>query len=330
MRKALVVGIDYYTEDHVTDLNGAVNDARSVAGVLGRNADESVNFSARLLAATDPSTAVTRRGFKDAVLELFAGDSEIALLYFSGHGYIEDTGGGYLCASDCKDGDDGLSLAEIMTAAHKSKAQNKIIILDSCHSGVTASSPLKPDMVEISDGMTILTASTADQYSMESGGAGVYTTLLVDAMNGAAANLLGEVTPGSVYAHIDQSLGPWAQRPVFRTNVTKFISLRTAKAPLELWHLQQLPALFSSPTTRIQLDPSYEPERPETESPSVPSPNPVNTAAFGVLQKHASVGLVSPGGASKPHMYHAAMESKWCELTALGQHYWRLAKEGLL
>lgn len=330
MRKALVVGIDYYTEEHVTNLSGAVNDASRVAGVLGRNADESVNFSARLLTATSPATAVTRRSFKEAVLELFAGNSEIALLYFSGHGYIEDTGGGYLCASDCNDGDDGLSLAEIMTAAHNSQAQNKIIILDSCYSGVTASSPLKPGLAEISDGMTILTASTADQYSMETGGAGVYTTLLVDALNGAAANLLGDVTPGSVYAHIDQSLGPWAQRPVFRTNVTKFISLRTAKAPLELRHLQQLPVLFSSPTVQIQLDPSYEPERPEAGPVSVPPPDPVNTAAFAVLQKHESVGLVRPVGASKPHMYHAAMESKRCELTSLGQHYWRLAKEGLL
>jgi len=41
----------------------------------------------------------------------------------------------------------------------------------------------------------------------------------VDALGGAAANLVGDVTPGSVYAHIDQSLGPWAQRPVFKTNV---------------------------------------------------------------------------------------------------------------
>jgi len=37
---------------------------------------------------------------------------------------------------------------------------------------------------------------------------GVFTGLLVDALSGGAANLVGDVTPGSVYAHIDQSLGP--------------------------------------------------------------------------------------------------------------------------
>jgi len=36
----------------------------------------------------------------------------------------------------------------------------------------------------------------------------VFTGLLVDALSGGAANLVGDVTPGSVYAHIDQSLGP--------------------------------------------------------------------------------------------------------------------------
>ena len=56
--------------------------------------------------------------------------------------------------------------------------------------------------------MTILTASTKEQDASEKNGSGVFTTLFVDALNGAATNLVGDVTPGSVYAHVDQSLGP--------------------------------------------------------------------------------------------------------------------------
>lgn len=329
MRKALIVGIDHY--QHLDSLHGAVNDARGVRDVLERHADGSVNFTTpQLLTATDPDTAVTRRQLKDAVVELFAGDAEIALFYFSGHGYIEDTGGGYLCASNCDSGDDGLSLAEVMTAAAQSRAQNKVIILDSCHSGVTGGSPLDPNVAHISDGMTILTASTAEQYAMETGGAGVFTSLLIDALEGGAANLLGAVTPGSVYAHIDQSLGPWAQRPAFKTNVKKFISLRTAKALVDLADLQQIAVLFSTPTTRFPLDPSFEPHRAGNEATTVPPPDPVHTAQFAMLQRHESVGLVRPVGASEPHMWHAAMESAACELTTLGRHYWRLASQRLL
>ena len=163
---------------------------------------------------------------------------------------------------------------------------------------------------------------------MENNGSGVFTTLLVDALNGAAANLLGQITPGSVYAHIDQSLGPWAQRPVFKTNVKTFVSLRTADAPVELTHLKRITELFDEPTKKLSLDPSYEPFRAGNEDSSVPEPNPVNTANFAVLQRLARVNLVRPVGAE--HMWNAAMESKACELTVLGQHYWRLVDEELI
>lgn len=62
--------------------------------------------------------------------------------------------------------------------------------------------------------MTILTASTDEQYASEDAAGGIFTNLVVDALAGAAANLVGDITPGSVYAHVDQSLGPWEQRPV--------------------------------------------------------------------------------------------------------------------
>ena len=47
---------------------------------------------------------------------------------------------------------------------------------------------------------------------------------------------------------------------------------------------------------------------------------------FKNLQKLESVGLVCPVG--EEHMYYAAMNSKSCKLTPLGQHYWNLVKSG--
>lgn len=327
MRKALIVGIDHY--DHLSPLNGAVNDANSVKGVLERNADGTLNFSTPLLlTGTGPATLVTRDELRDAVEELFNDDADIALFYFAGHGYIDDTGG-FLCASDCKSGHDGLALSEVMAMANQSKAKNKVITLDSCHGGIAGSNAVAKQVAEISDGVTILTASTADQYAMETGGgSGVFTSLLVDALSGAAANLVGAITPGSVYAHIDQSLGNWAQRPVFKTNVKKFVSLRETEAPIELADLQKLTTLFKDPTTQLDLDPSYEPERSGGEDPSVPPPDPAHTADFSVLQNLVKVNLVRPVNA--PHMWHAAMGSTACELTVLGQHYWKLVKQNLI
>ncbi|MDQ0241258.1 caspase family protein [Arthrobacter bambusae] len=326
MRKALVVGIDYY--DRIGSLSGAVNDAYSVKAALERHADGTLNFTQpKLMAGTGPASTVTRSELREAVEELFRDDAEISIFYFSGHGYI-DGAGGFLCASDCQAGHDGLSLNDVMTFANKSPAKNKVIILDSCHSGVVGGNPVVAQVAEINEGVTILTASTADQYAMETGGSGVFTSLLVDALNGAAANLVGEVTPGSVYAHIDQSLGPWAQRPVFKTNIKKFVSLRKADAAVELADLQKLTALFDEVTAQLQLDPSYEPERSGAEDESVPLPDPAKNADFAVLQALVKVNLVRAVGA--PHMWHAAMESKACELTVLGQHYWKLVKQDLI
>ncbi|MEV4736056.1 MULTISPECIES: hypothetical protein [unclassified Microbacterium] len=181
---------------------------------------------------------------------------------------------------------------------------------------------------DIREGVTILSASTANQYADETNGAGVFTTSFVDALNGAASNLVGDVTPGSVYAHVDQSLSNWQQRPVFKTNVKSFVSLRKATPPISLAQLHQLTEIFPDPNAHLPLDPAFEPERCGDTDPSIPAPDPTKTAVFATLQSYVKVNLVRPVDA--PHMYHAAMESKACELTVLGEHYWRLVNERLI
>jgi hypothetical protein len=328
MRKALIVGIDSYAS--VSPLHGCVNDSFAVKAMLDRHADGSVNFGVKHMAAAGPTDQVGRDDLRQAIESLFAGDGEVSLLYFAGHGHIESTGG-YLCSSEVKTGNDGVLLAEIMIMANRSKVQNRVIILDSCHSGVAGGSALQQNVAEISDGVTILSASTADQYASEENDAGVFTNLLVDALGGAAANLVGDVTPGGVYAHVDQSLGPWAQRPVFKTNVKRFVSLRKVQPPLELAELRRISEFFPNPGHQFQLDPTYEPERHESwavNPQGIPAPDPDHNAAFKILQKFNRVGLLVPEGA--PHMWHAAMESKTLRLTALGEHYRRLAAKGLI
>lgn len=328
MRKALVVGIDYYTD--VSPLFGCVNDSFAVKAMLDRHADGSVNFGVKHLVATGKNKLCNRDELRQAIEELFAGDGEVSILYFAGHGHIEATGG-YLCSSDVKTGNDGVPLAEIMIMANQSKIQNRVIILDSCHSGVTGGSALQQKVAEVSDGVTILTASTAEQYATEEDGAGIFTSLLVDALGGAAGNLVGDVTPGGVYAHVDQSLGPWSQRPVFKTNVNRFVSLRKVQPPLELTELRRISEFFPASGFNFQLDPTYEPERHNSWAANpqgIPAPIPEHNAVFELLQKYNRVGLIVPESA--PHMWHAAMESKTVRLTVIGEHYRRLADKGLI
>lgn len=326
MRRALVVGIDYYAS--ASPLYGCVSDANAIGNILERHADaeQTTNFSIRRLLARGATDAVTRADLTDRVRELFATDCDIALFYFAGHGHLDVTGG-YLWASDTRRGDDGLLLDVVLRYANRSPAKNKIIILDSCHSGIAGSAPDTPQLAEIQEGVTILTASTETQYATERNGTGLFTSLLLDALGGSAANLIGEISPGSIYAHIDKSLGAWEQRPVFKTNVKRFVSLRNVRPSIRLPDLQKLVELFPSPGYRLQLDPSFEPEL-TGRRPDMPPPDPENTAKFAILQRYNRVNLLVPIDA--PHMWHAAMESRACRLTVLGEHYRRLVEQKLL
>ncbi len=321
MRKALIIGINHYSSG--SDLYGCVNDAYSVKSILERNSDGSVNFDCKLITASSSRESIERGELKDAVQELFSSKTEIALFYFAGHGHIEATGG-YLLASDAKRGDDGLSLNEVLVFANNSPATNKIIILDSCHSGIAGNQPTVPDSALLAEGITILTASTSDQYASEEEGSGVFTALLVDALSGSASNILGDITPGSVYAHIDQSLGAWEQRPVFKTNVRNFVSLREVAPSINLEELRMIHKLFPLPGFEFQLDPTFEPELKGRDK-GMPDPIEENTRIFSILQKYNRLNLLVPVEA--PHMWHAAMERKKCKLTALGEHYRRLSEK---
>ncbi len=313
LRKGLIVGVNYY--ENCLSLNGCVADAISVKEALERNANGTLNFSIQTVLADSDSSKISRGQLKEKIRDLFDGDSDIALFYYAGHGYIEDTGG-YLVTSEATNGDDGLALAEIMTIANESKAKNKMIILDSCHAGIVASSLINNDFAQISEGMTILTACGKTQYATERNGHGVFTSLLVDALLGGASNLVGDITPGGIYAHIDQALGPWEQRPVFKTNVKSFISLRRNIPPISLGDLQEITKIFTNNVDEFKLNPSFEP----TEDSYVEA----NGKQFKILQNYVRVNLVRPIGAE--HMYYAAINSKGCKLTTLGVHYWNLVK----
>jgi hypothetical protein len=312
MRKALVVGINDYPN---APLRGCVNDANAIASIFETHGDGSPNFGIKLIAS--PSETVTRAKLKGEIEALFSGDPEIALLYFSGHGVINSLGG-YIVTTDFKKYDEGVSMDDILKLANQSKAKDKIIILDCCHSGAFGSPTIVgSNIAQLSEGLSVLTASRDSESALEINGCGIFTALVVNALQGGAADLRGHITPGSIYSYVDQALGPWDQRPIFKTNVTRFTSLRTIAPPVPLATLRKLIVYFPTPQDAHALDPSYE----FTE----PTANPDKVAIMKDLQQFASVGLVLPVG--EEHMYFAAKNSKSCRLTAPGFQYWRLVKE---
>jgi hypothetical protein len=320
--KALVVGIDAYAQ---APLYGCCNDASSVGALLGRNEDGSPNFTVR-----EEFNVTTQRDLRKMVRELFAGAADMALFYFSGHGYLGEEGG-YLVLPDFDDGNEGLRTKELLEIANGSPASNRIIILDCCHAGDIASGNQEQSgPPPIKRGTTILAACSEREVSLESDGHGVFTSLLIEGLKGGAAGITGAVTPGSIYAYIDRSLDAWEQRPIFATNVRNFIPVRSCRPPVAHDILRKIPQYFISPDHEFRLDPSYE----DTNSPiiqhEIVQPYAVvdNVAIFKELQELHKVGIVTPVG--EQYMYFAAMHSKSCKLTPLGRHFWEVAKKGLI
>jgi hypothetical protein len=311
MGKALLVGINNYI---LCPLMGCVNDAASLSNLLERNADGSLNFETRL-----ETNVPTKAKLREMLEELFASKEDTVLFYFAGHGAVNHYGGKIL-TPDFKKYDEGISMDEILNMVNLSPATNKIIILDCCHAGVFGALPVTGNaMAHLAEGVTILTACRDSEKAKEMNGQGLFTSLLLDALSGGAADLRGIITPGSVYAYVDRALGRWYQRPVFKTNVTSFNTLRTVLPQVAPEVLRKISKYFPTALHRYALDPSFEYTNGDIATAE-------NIAIFKDLQKFESIGLIIP--VEEEHMYWAAQNSKCCELTTVGRHYWKLAKEG--
>jgi len=216
----------------------------------------------------------------------------------------------------------GLPLAEIMGKVAVSPVREVILILDCCFAGAAGGVPqLGLADASLRSGVSILAASRGDQTAAETGaGRGLFSTLLCGGLAGGAADVLGKISVAGLYAYLDESFGPWDQRPVFKANVDRLHELRVCRPAVPLDELRLLPELFFSADHELALDPSYEPE----EKPS----NAEHERVFGTLQRYRAAKLVVP--VDEEHMYWAAMHRTGCKLTPLGQHYRRLASEGRL
>lgn len=330
MKRALVVGIDAYPN---SPLRGCVNDAIAVSQLLATNGDGSPNFSVRTLTSSDAD--VTNECLFRSIGDLFSGDDvEVAVFYFAGHGIISpETDAGYIVAQDGRPGSWGLSFGDILGLANRAhpKIRSSVIILDCCHSGyageVGSLHVGSPSV--LGKGVTILTASHRDSLAAEGNRSGVFTDILIDGLQGGCSDVRGNITPASLYSHVDQTLGAWEQRPIYKANVQNFITLRQVLPRVSDDILRHLPLYFPDPTSVFPLDPSYEPDRQNVPAELRDLPvDEDHVRIFKELQKCNRHGLVVPVDAE--HMYYAAIQSKGCRLTAIGAHFRKLAEMKLI
>lgn len=329
-KAALVVGINFYKG--AGNLKGCVNDAEAITELLSYHENGEQNFQVKDLYATSQEKPLTSKILITEIKELFSNQhNDTVLFYFSGHGGMTSDNVGYIVTSDTNSIKTAILMTDLITIVNSSPVKNKIIIMDTCHSGAMGNhAELLEQGSWIGEGVTILTASSKEQVSLESGSDllnrhGVFTRLLIDALEGGAASILGQITPGSIYSHVDKALGNFGQRPIFKTNTNRFIEIRKVKASVDIRELRELSNIFQDSTEELQLDQTYEldkdvPDTYKDKKPCIPDHNRI----FRILQNLNRVNLIVPIGVKD--MYYAAMDEKSCKLTPLGQFYWNLVR----
>ena len=326
MKNALVVGINNYPNN---ELCCCVNDANEVAKLLEFNEDGNRNFS--IIKLLDEEA--TYDNILNNIDIVFKDDSDISIFYFSGHGY-DDKDDGKICTIDYLTQHMGIGFNTLISHIRSSKCKNKIIILDCCHSGRIGNFSMIGDCTVLELGTTILTACNTCELAAEDKEHGLFTKLLIDALQGGASDIFGRITPGSIYSYIDSSLGNYDQRPLFKSHVKSFVTIRTTTAKMSFDEMRKLMALFNNENTLFNLNPSFEPTNylgsKDIGENDLKKPYFLeeNGDTFYLLQKAVSNGLVKPSHAK--HMFYAAMNYDTCELTTIGKHYWWLVKNKIV
>lgn len=317
MRAALLYGIDGYSTD---PLVGCADDAERIATLLSHHDNGRPNFECHTHCAPVGSTnKVTVETIADELGSVLGNRPDTLLIYFSGHGDNDDLGTLLVTQRG------SYALRDLITRANNALhggnvKREVIIILDCCFSGGAGQTPVVEDNTAvIAEGLTILAATRPDQPGLATSEGSVFTNLMVEALSGGAADLLGHVTLSSAYAFVEKRLGAFDQRPMFMCHVDKFSVLRRCKEAIDRGMLRNLRSYFAALDTLYALDPSYEEDKRDAPN-GEESKNERHEAIFAEFREFASLGLLEPVG--EEYLYWAAVRSKGCRLTSLGRYYW--------
>lgn len=324
-RRALVVGVNYYASQPLT---GCVPDAEEMAKRLERHHNGDLNFDVKKCTASSAQDAISRGHLRNLLGQFFENSNgQDLLFYFSGHGR-ENPAGAELVTSDL----DGVSLGELMALANGCAAQSVTIILDCCFSGDMGNTPglqatqVAPDfrkgIASLSTGVTVFAASLSTEVSVEQGGHGRFTRLLLDGLDGAATDHLGGITALSLYAHASRAFGAWDQTPVLKSHISEAVVLRTGPKWVSPEDVRRLPAHFETAHTRISLTDAHEGEgRPYAAGLGTPEQQELD-----LLKRLRNVGLATTE--DDQDFYFVTQTGGDVFLTSMGRTMWGLAKDG--
>lgn len=234
--RALLIGNSTYPADehNLQTLKGPVKDIAALNRAL---ADPSTGLfddaDVALLSEATSTRAIRALG------RLFstAARDDVLLVYFSGHGKLDQSGRLHLCMQDTDSTDllsTAVSSARINEFADASRARNVVVVLDCCHAGAFRGGDLGEAVA--GPGRYVLASCRGTQLANDAtveNGTSFFTQHLVDGLLRAAVDhdQDGYVTFSELYAYVDRRLRE-AGKQIPQRRVDGDGDLRLAKRPL--------------------------------------------------------------------------------------------------
>jgi uncharacterized caspase-like protein len=217
---AVLVGVNHYeNQPHIPSLHVCAADVTAVYAALAGK-----YTAARLLTDDTPERLPTRANILAELSSVAqaAGEGDLLLFYFSGHG-IAEGGESYLLLRDARLAAltcTSVAMSEVRKIINESPARAKVIVLDACHSGAAigkAGPAMTPEFIERvfnqAEGLAVLASCKQGQQSWEwpEEGRSVFTHFLLEALGGKADfDGKGFVTVSDASRYVTDGVKAWA------------------------------------------------------------------------------------------------------------------------
>lgn len=235
-RWALVIGVDNYSEEQISKLNGAANDARTLAAALVQYAgfppDQVILLSSDQPAELQPRRSTILRYLSN--LRGLVPKDGLLLISFAGHG-IERSGRSYLLPSDALAIDDpslledtAINVNRVKDLIRATEVTQVLLILDACRNDPApgrgqADNPMTGNFSKsfefdlnnrVVTAFATLYATAVGQRAYEYGlkKQGYFTWALVEGLSGSAANDKGEVTLDNLMKYVQETVPKYVHR----------------------------------------------------------------------------------------------------------------------
>jgi WD40 repeat protein len=208
----LLIGINDYA--HFNKLDCAVPDAEGLHQAFLTHSKDKPQLFGEVRTKLIRNEEATKEGILGGLdwLKENAGEDDVAILFYAGHGERDAQGQFHLVTIDAADknlAEKAVTGPQLKAALAALKSRRVLVLLDACHSGAIATDDLARELKRPDCGAAVLCAAEGSEYSLESKTLrhGYFTQALLTGLKGdAGKNAAGEITLARLYAFVQEKV----------------------------------------------------------------------------------------------------------------------------